>query len=1153
MPLSPQPPARGSRAYFWLRLTTFGVLVGGALLITWTLVGRNSLERLEQQLNEIRDIHHDLDQGMLHVMLADETDGPFQRDAGIAFFRQSLNRLEKHHLVIAALADAGASPLLSDLSADIRLFARLIDTVPTESPGLSAADRARLRTAFHRLTRHLHRAETLARGALRDHTGHLEQRVLISALLAAVLLIGLILGAVKTIRRLTADAAHIRSRETLIRNIGDNLPDAYVYQWQRHADAPPRFTHLSRGVERVHGIAHAAALADASVLLEQLSAASRSRLFAAEAHHGRELRPLEIEVPFVRADGETRTLQLRARPQSLADGTLQWDGIAADITDQKHREIAHREIDADLHEISELAHIGTWSFDPITGDGYWSDEVAHIHDLSPHDPASRDIGLLYYPEPWLSHIKQAIDDAVQHARPYELELCMHTAAKRTKWVRVLGFPVVRQGEVLRVRGTIQDITERKLARIDLAQREAQFRLLFEEAADGMLILSRDNRVREINQHLLELLGRERSEVLSLPLSDLVNLADRDRLRESLRSIDTGAVDLIEVQFRTADGTFVETEIGIRRLSDERTVCIVRDVTRRRRAERRSALQVAVTSALARGVRLDESADQVIELFCEYLNWDYGVYRRVNGGRTHLVYVAHWFAHDADLSDLSDHHREAPLPRGEDFAGRIWQKQQALWENLGDLDETTRTGAEVRLLLKLGVQSRLGFPVILRDSTLGIFEFYSRRRQSPRPELLNFLVGLGTQFGLYLERLRLDQSVLQAQKMEAIGTLAGGIAHDFNNLLSAILGHTDLALYSLDQPAEASDNLQQVKQASSRASALVRQLLTFSRGPDAETTERRAPVSIEKMVAETVSFLRATVPPTVRIANRIPAELPPIHADATQVQQVLMNLGTNAWHAMGDQPGTLAFAARFIQIERNRQARHILAPGPYLHLTITDTGKGMDAATRERIFEPFFTTKERTGGTGLGLSVVHAIMLAHGGSISVESELGLGTTFHLHFPVSPSAATPSPAAAETVAPSPSGLVEQLRGNGETILLVEDESSVARPVQRLLERARYRIELCFDPQTALRLFRADPGRFDLLLTDYAMPEFDGLELVRRVKELRPNLPAVLTTGLADSLNKKEINDAGVDALLAKPATTQRLLQVVHDTLHDRAADA
>lgn len=389
-----------------------------------------------------------------------------------------------------------------------------------------------------------------------------------------------------------------------------------------------------------------------------------------------------------------------------------------------------------------------------------------------------------------------------------------------------------------------------------------------------------------------------------------------------------------------------------------------------------------------------------------------------------------------------------------------------------------------------------------------------------------------------ERKLLAEQVRQAQKMEAIGTLAGGIAHDFNNILAAISGYTELSLLTLNENPDVRDHLHAVLRATVRATGLVRQILAFSR----QQATSRLPLSLSPLVSECIALLRATIPTSIEFDISLSADAPTVLADATHIHQVLMNLGTNAWHAMKDRSGTLQVKLERIVVDdvrASRQAR--LHPGVYARISVRDTGCGMDQQTLLRIFEPFFTTKPTGEGTGLGLAVVHGIMDNHDGAVTVRSTLGKGTRFHLYFP------------------EKTGDLEQQKlvpgevphGQGEHILVVDDESLLVQMSRMALTSLGYQVDATTKPVEALDWVRADPQRFALVLTDQTMPGMTGLVLASHLQLIRPGLPIILTTGYVAALTAEQIDGAGISKVLHKPATLQSLARALKSALPARTA--
>jgi len=378
-----------------------------------------------------------------------------------------------------------------------------------------------------------------------------------------------------------------------------------------------------------------------------------------------------------------------------------------------------------------------------------------------------------------------------------------------------------------------------------------------------------------------------------------------------------------------------------------------------------------------------------------------------------------------------------------------------------------------------------------------------------------------------ERKALERQVRESQKMESIGTLAGGIAHDFNNILAAILGNVALAREDAGATHPVQASLDQINRAGLRARHLVQQILAFSR------QEQRGLVAqpLRPVVEETLDLLRSTLPAGVRLDARL--DEPPVAArvDATQLQQVLMNLCTNAWHAVPAQGGRIEVGLDAVPADGpQRELLPDLPPGPQAHLWVSDNGHGMDGTTRERIFEPFFTTKPVGQGTGLGLPVVHGIVRSHGGRIAVDSAPGQGSTFHLYLPWV-EAQGAAAAAVEITQPLPIG-------GGQHVLYIDDDEVLVLMVERLLQRAGFRVTTESDPQSALAQLRTQPQAFDVVVTDFNMPELSGLEVARAVAALRPDLPVVVSSGYLSEEVRRQAQAAGVRGLLNKEQTLEEL---------------
>ena len=407
------------------------------------------------------------------------------------------------------------------------------------------------------------------------------------------------------------------------------------------------------------------------------------------------------------------------------------------------------------------------------------------------------------------------------------------------------------------------------------------------------------------------------------------------------------------------------------------------------------------------------------------------------------------------------------------------------------------------------------------------------------------------------RSELEAQLRESHKMQAVGTMAGGIAHDFNNILGAILGNVELAKADCASQAPGSSvlvSLLEIEKAGRRARDLVRQILTFSRN---EPPQRSA-VSLAEVAHDTERLLRVTLPPAIELHMQLQVGLPPVLADATQVEQALLNLCTNAVHAIGTGRGSIHVEAAIVQPDQRLSERLGLAPVDYVALTVRDSGPGMDAATLERIFEPFFTTKPVGQGTGLGLAVVHGVMRTHEGGVDVQSTPGHGSKFTLYFPVAPGGADTLSASTHTTTPpaqiSASAAVAPQAAAGPCdppprkphVMYVDDDQALVFLVQRLLRRRGYEVSGFTDPHEARAALNAGPQCYDLLVTDYNMPGFCGVDLVREARLIRPDLPVALASGYVTAEIEQAALAEGARALIHKPndveelcATVQRLI--------------
>lgn len=380
-----------------------------------------------------------------------------------------------------------------------------------------------------------------------------------------------------------------------------------------------------------------------------------------------------------------------------------------------------------------------------------------------------------------------------------------------------------------------------------------------------------------------------------------------------------------------------------------------------------------------------------------------------------------------------------------------------------------------------------------------------------------------------EKQMLEAQLRQTQKMESLGTLAGGIAHDFNNILFGAVGFTEMAQVDIEKrglkDSRASTCHEQVLVALKRGGDLVRQILTFSRQGENE----RIPLFMQTIIKEALKFMRGSLPSTIDIRQKMDSDCGAVSADPVQIHQIIVNLCTNAYHAMGEEGGSLDVRFEAIAVDSGQAFPNIsLKPGRYACLSVTDTGHGMDEETKKRIFEPFFTTKEVGQGTGLGLSTVHGIVRDHDGEIDVDSTPGQGTSFRIFFPFCDLEEEPYRDDKTTA---------EIRGN-ERILFVDDEQQIVQYAKMALEDLGYDVRASTSSIDALNTFRADPSRFDIVVADQTMPNMLGSEMARQMLEIRPELPVILCTGFRETSSKEKARELGIREFISKPILTHKL---------------
>jgi len=641
----------------------------------------------------------------------------------------------------------------------------------------------------------------------------------------------------------------------------------------------------------------------------------------------------------------------------------------------------------------------------------------------------------------------------------------------------------------------QMVAARKHSDSALKESEERLRSFYEAAFEGIAITDQGKFV-DLNSRFAEMFGYERNELIGREVMDLVAEDDRDLVADHIRS---GFEKPYEHKALHKNGSVIFVEVQGRKAQfhgQQARVTAIHDISERKRAED------AIRESENKFRTLFESAPDMYYL------------HNMNG---HII----------------DGNKTA-----ENLLG--YKKEELIGKNLFELDllneEGLKKAAEGVAKNLAGkptgpdeyiLKDKFGRPVLVeirampidyggQNVVLGIARDISKRKHAEG------------------ERKRPEAQLAQAQKMESIGTLAGGVAHDFNNILSPIILHTEMILE--DTPAEnpLRLNLEEIYSASMRARDLVKQILTFSR----QTERERIPLVLNSIIKEAIKMLRSSLPSTVEIRQNIESGVRPVLADPTQIHQIMLNLCTNAAHAMREKGGVLDVG--LIDVDLNpADTAHIpdLEAGQYAKLTVSDTGIGMESSVKERIFDPYFTTKEKGEGTGLGLSVVHGIVKSYNGVILVDSEPGKGTTFQVFLPQIKGRISSKPANAV-----------QYSGGDERVLLIDDERSMLKAMQRMLERLGYTVDARMNAVEALEIFRADPGKFDLIITDYTMPEVTGEDLAKAVMGIRPDIPVILCTGYSDKIDEEKSKMIGIRAFVMKPIVMGEMAETIRKVLED-----
>ena len=639
-------------------------------------------------------------------------------------------------------------------------------------------------------------------------------------------------------------------------------------------------------------------------------------------------------------------------------------------------------------------------------------------------------------------------------------------------------------------GTARDITERQRAEEALRQAEAEKSLILETMSEMVAYRDLDNRILWANRAAADFIGMSPEQMVGRVCYEVLH--QRQTPCPDCRIFEAVATGRpMQTEMIKSDGKIISVRSSPARNETAQvqgSVVVACDITARKRAEKaikdsEEKMRLVIESAPV-GIRIIQHGRHIyvnpalVQMFGykddgEIIGWP--------------VALGPLFAPDASVISPE---KMAALPQG--------KEAPSSYEALG---------------LKEG------------GAWMEVQVWQTEIEYQGAPATLDFILDIS-------EAKALRSQLLHAQKMEAIGTLAGGIAHDFNNILLPILINAEMVQEDLPLDSPLRQKMARVIKACRRAIDLVKQILAFSRHEE----RGLSPISLAATIEDSLRLLRSTLPATIEIRQHLESDGDTVLADPTQIQQVLINLCTNAAHAIGDRGGVIDIRLKGVDAETARSTMpQNLEPGRWLHLMVKDNGPGMDPAIRERIFDPYFTTKKPEEGTGLGLAVVHGIVKKHGGAIHVESEPGKGSVFHIFLPR---------AEAEAI-PEDRGLTPLPKGR-ERILLVDNDPEIVATLQQLMEQLGYQVTAQTDSMEALRSFRTRPEDFDLVITDQTMPKLTGEDLVREILDLRPEIPVILCTGFSEAVSREKAGAVGIREFLIKPIATRVMAETIRRAL-------
>lgn len=745
-----------------------------------------------------------------------------------------------------------------------------------------------------------------------------------------------------------------------------------------------------------------------------------------------------------------------------------------------------------LNKSEEISHLGSWHLNLQNNILTWSDEQYRIFGKTPDEftPSYEAFFELVHPED-REMVRRSYESALENNLPYE---CIHRVVGPNGEVRVVLEKsediFSENGVALYSYGFTQDITER-------VETEERYRKMIEVSIDGFWIVDINGKILDVNNAYCSMIGYSREELLQMSIKDIDDLQSAVDVQDHVKKVIKSGSARFESVHRKKDGEKIVVEISTIYSETSRGLfyVFIRDVTDKKRVEK----------VLIEEKERFRSHFENVPIPYQSLDYE-GCVIDVNPtwletlGYTREEVIGKSFGEF--LPPAMKEHFQYNFPRFKD-KGEI-------------------LGVEFEMVKKDGSVIMTRFSGRISYDQDGSF----KQTHCVFQDITEILKAEE-------ERQVLESRLQQAQKMEAVGTLAGGIAHDFNNILAAIIGYGEMALDDAPADSYLKDDLSQILHSANRAKGLVDQILAFSRQSQVE----RIPTNIRSIIKEGLSMLRSSVPTTIRISEDLDRNCGIVLADPTQVHQILMNLCTNAYHAMEDTVGELSVTLKPFRVGGSDLLASLLEPGEYNELVVTDSGSGIGPDVLDKIFDPYFTTKDSGKGTGLGLAIIQGIITEYGGAITVESQLGEGSAFHVYFPVLSQEALPELSTSE----------EPVTGK-ERILFVDDEEMLGKMGKRILENLGYDVTVKNSSKDALQVFTEASDRYDLVITDQTMPDMTGVDLAQRLIAIRPDLPVILCTGYSNLVDEETVKSLGIKGFALKPVTKTTFSKLIREVLDD-----